>query len=366
MSTLTTLLWTDTLTASRSVINTNFTNLNIDKAETNAWLGQFSATTSAQLASVLTDETGTWSAVFWTTPTIDRPVFSQGAISFNAPQWFLVNGKISVTVANNDLTVAILTADWSTPSATKPVYCKIGDAIRSITSALSVTKNDWTNWFNAWSAELATLEVDYFVYLGYNATDWVVIGFSRLPFWTQYSSFSTTNTSERYCAISTITNAASTDYYENIGRFAATLSAGAWYTWTVPTFTSINLIQRPIYNTRLLTYAPTIVGYSAAPTATYYRYKVTWTWVFLKIREWTAWTSNNVSTTYTAPFTEPNLARWTTPTQLVDNNATPTTPWMAQLSTNTNVVTMYKDYNSGAWTNSGNKRIVDCDLYYEI
>ncbi|HOW17247.1 MAG TPA: hypothetical protein PK443_05985, partial [bacterium] len=44
--------------------------------------------------------------------------------------------------------------------------------------------------------------------------------------------------------------------YVVIGRFAATLSAGAGYTWSVPTFTSINLIQRPIFNTRKLTYTP--------------------------------------------------------------------------------------------------------------
>lgn len=284
----------------------------------------------------------------------------------NPPQGYMINGKIDVSVASSDLTVAIKTLSGNNPSTSEPVYVRIGDTVRSITSALSVTRNDGTNWFNSGSSELATFEVDYFVYLGYNATDWVVIGFSRLPFARRYGDFSATTTNERHCAISTITNATSTDYYENIGRFSAILSGGAGYTWTVPTFTSINLIQKPIFNTRLLTYAPVVVGYSAVPTATYYRYKLTWTWVQLKIREWTAWTSDNTSTTYTAPFAEPNLARWTAPIQLVDNNVTPTTPWMAQLSTNTNVVTMYDDYNSGAWTNSGNKRIIDCNLYYEI
>jgi hypothetical protein len=57
MSTITTILGTDEVTDSRAVINTNFSNLNTDKAETNAGLSQFSATTSAQLAGVITDET---------------------------------------------------------------------------------------------------------------------------------------------------------------------------------------------------------------------------------------------------------------------------------------------------------------------
>ncbi|MDD4027022.1 MAG: hypothetical protein PHO75_02420 [Candidatus Shapirobacteria bacterium] len=172
----------------------------------------------------------------------------------NSPQGFLINGKIVPSVSSNNLTVEIKGLDGNDPSATNPVYCRIGDNIRSITSALSVTKNAGTNWFNSGSAELATFEVDYFVYLGYNTTDGVTIGFSRIPWGKEYDDFNATSTNEKYCAISTITHAASGDDYELIGRFAAILSAGAGYTWTVPTFSNKNLIQRPIYETRLLTF----------------------------------------------------------------------------------------------------------------
>jgi len=185
-----------------------------------------------------------------------------------APQGFLINGKIVPSVASNNLTVAIKTLAGTDPSATDPVYCRIGDTVRSVTAALSVTKNAATNWFNAGSAELATKEIDYFVYLGYNATDGVVIGFSRIPYAAQYSDFSATATNEKYSAISTITNAAATDYYEVVGRFAATLSAGAGYTWSVPTFTPANLIQRPIYETRELSYLPVVTATAGTPTAT--------------------------------------------------------------------------------------------------
>jgi len=190
----------------------------------------------------------------------NKTIGTSNLISFNAPDGFLINGKIVPSVTSNNLTLAIKGLNGNDPSATNPVYIRIGDTIRSITSALSVTKNAGTNWFNAGSSELATKEIDYFAYLGYNATDGVVIGFSRIPYATEYSQFSTTSTDEKYCAISTITNATAGDDYVVIGRFAATLSAGTGYTWSVPTFNSVNLIQRPIFETRVLSWQPVLSG----------------------------------------------------------------------------------------------------------
>lgn len=184
---------------------------------------------------------------------------------YQPPQGHLINGKIAVTDAAG-ITVAIKTLAGNDPSETDPVFVRIGDTVHMLTAALSVSKADGTNWMNAGSAELATKEIDYFVYLGYNATDGVVIGFSRYPGANSYDDFSATTTNEKYCAISTITNAAATDYYEVIGRFAATLSAGAGYTWSVPTYTAKNLIQRPIYETRWLNWQPT---YSASGSMTW-------------------------------------------------------------------------------------------------
>lgn len=193
-----------------------------------------------------------------------------------APQGFLLNGQISRTVASNNITVAIKTLAGSDPTVNDPVKVRIGNTVRTITAALSVTKNAATNWFNAGSSELATKEIDYFAYLGYNATDGVTIGFARIPYGRIYSDFSATTTNQDYCAISTITNAASTDEYELIGRFNATLSAGAGYTWSVPA-TSI-IINKPIFYTRWLSWQPTYGGtgsmtYSSVST-TEARYKI--------------------------------------------------------------------------------------------
>ncbi len=237
------------------------------------------------------------------TGTMTPPLTFYGT-NFNAPEGFLINGKIVPSVASNDLTVALKGLDGNDPSATNPVYCRIGDTVHAITAALSVTKADGTNWFNAGSAELATKEIDYFVYLGYNATDGVVIGFSRIPYVTQYDQFSATTTNERYCAISTISNAAAGDVYTVIGRFAAILSAGAGYTWTVPTFTSINLIQRPIFQTRSLSWNAPITWNGTAPTTLIERisnYTISGNTIFIMNKEaWTNAGANN-STIYFIP-----------------------------------------------------------------
>ncbi len=175
-----------------------------------------------------------------------------------APEGNLLNGKIVSSVVSNNITIAIKTLAGNDPTADDPVKVRIGNTTQTIASALSVTKNAGTNWFNAGSSELATKEIDYFVYLGYNATDGVVIGFSRIPYARVYSDFSTTTTNQYYAAISNTTHATSNDEYEAVGRFNATLSAGAGYTWSIPA-TSI-IVNRPIYETRTLTWVPQGAG----------------------------------------------------------------------------------------------------------
>jgi len=182
------------------------------------------------------------------------------SIRFNSIAGFLINGRISVTVASNNLTVALKTLANTDASASNPIYIRVGEVIVSITAALSVTRNAGTNWLGAGSAEMATYEIDYFTYIGFNATDGVTLGFARVPCFRRYSDINTTNTDQLHMAISNITNASAEDAYENIGRFAATLSAGAGFTWSVPTFNRVNLVNSPINESRFLTYKPTWSG----------------------------------------------------------------------------------------------------------
>lgn len=287
-------------------------------------------------------------------------------IPLYAPQGFLINGKIVVTDAAG-ITVAIKTLAGTDPSATDPVYVRIGDTVRSITAALSVAKADGTNWFNSGATELAAVELDYFAYLGYNATDGVVLGFSRIPHATQYGDFSATTTNDKYCAISTITTAASTDYYENIGRFAATLSAGAGYTWSVPTYTALNLIQRPIRESQWRTYTATMAGVTSQ-TGTV-KFKLIGNTCFLCTSENNGGTSNATTKTQKLPITA--LAFGATDRSfsggVVQNNTSwQTLPAHIRLeSSDLTLVKLGKTVHLAAWTGSGTATCA-YQLSYEI
>lgn len=208
----------------------------------------------------LPDETGTFLSTVSTLAGINKtPLF--------APRGFLINGKITVTDTGSGITVSIKTLSGTDASSTDPIYIRIGDTVRTISSALSVTLADGTNWFSSGSTALATKEIDYFVYAVYDSnSSAVALTFARIPYANLVSDFSATTTNEKYCA--GYADFTTTDETENIGRFAATLSAGAGYTWSIPTYTATNLIQRPIFETRWLSYTPTVTTEGGAITST--------------------------------------------------------------------------------------------------
>jgi hypothetical protein len=171
----------------------------------------------------------------------------KNSILFNLPEGVMYNGVITPSVASNNLTVALKTLAGTNPSDTDPVYVRIGGVVRTITSALSLVENAGYAAYNSSSAEFATKEIDYFVYLGWKSSNSTVrIGISRIPYSTVVGDFSGTINNEKYCPLAYNNDLASTDVVVNIGRFAATHSAGAGYTWSVPTFTASNLIQKSI------------------------------------------------------------------------------------------------------------------------
>jgi hypothetical protein len=202
-----------------------------------------------------------------------------GGTIYRSVQWlqegYLINGKIVVSVVSNSLTVAVKTLAGNNPSLTDPVYVRIGTMIRTLTASLSVTVADGTNWMGLGGSMFAGKTADLFVYLGYNSSDGVTLGFSRIPYATTYGEFSTTNTAETYCAINTVTNAVSTDKYCVIGRFSASLGASATYYWSDQSTITRGLIQHPIFETEVRAYTPSLTniaigsGGSAANTASY-------------------------------------------------------------------------------------------------
>ena len=277
--------------------------------------------------------------------------------AFKLSQLMFNRYKLSVTVSANDLIVALKHEDGNDPSADRPLYFKIGDSLRAVTGALSVTLADGTNWFNSGGANLATQLVGYFVYVGYRtASTAVVLGFSPIPHANLYSDFSATTTNAKYGAFSTAP--AATDDVVNIGYFEATLSAGAGYTWTVPTFTTVNLINHSTFETNWLTSTTTFpAGFTATPPV--------WTITYKKVMDVClmrqAITSEGTSTATTFTFTVPvapleskfNFA----PVFVKDNGAQQTVMGHLEASAGSTTISAYKTWYQGAWTNANAKNL---------
>lgn len=198
---------------------------------------------------------------------------------FKPADGFTWNIKIVPSVASNNLTVAIKGKDGNDLSASNPGYVMIGGVWRSITGALTGTWNSGQNYLDLGSSRFAAIETDLFVHFVWWSGDSSIKMFvSRKPLINLLSETTYSSTVENGLLPTAGISSATTDVCVNIGRFAATLSAGAGYTWSVPTFTNINLIQKPIYESRWLTYAPTITWTGGvAPTTltnSVYRYRV--------------------------------------------------------------------------------------------
>jgi hypothetical protein len=296
-----------------------------------------------------------------------KSVTLQYLLSF-LPDGTMLNGKLSVTVSSNDLVVALKTQAGNDPSANDPVLVKINGTWRSATAATSMTLADATNWFNAGGAELATKEIDYFAYAVWDSnSSLVAVSAARRSDGRLVSDFSATTTSANH--LGNYANFTSTDDVCVIGRFAATLSAGAGYTWTVPTFTNANLIQHPIFETRWLDWAPTPTGFSAVPTTLANRYRIEKGTCTVISRAVTPGTSN--ATTYTIPL--PFVAK--TVTNMVwqatgtgrDNSVDLTVAIRVAVSSAASVMDVFTNYLSGTWTGSNTKILYQMTpLTYEI
>jgi hypothetical protein len=175
-----------------------------------------------------------------------------------------INGIISPSIASNNLTVALKNFDGTNFSASAIFVHKIGNVPRSLSSSLSVTVNAGANTFNAGASILATIDLDLFVYLGWRASNSsMFILISRIPYATTYGNFSATATNEKYGAYSGAAPA-STDPVVNIGRFKARLSAGAGYTWSIPT---VKVIHTPTQESDPLVWLPAVSAVAGSITS---------------------------------------------------------------------------------------------------
>ena len=163
--------------------------------------------------------------------------------------------KLAASVASNNLTLAVQHLDGSDPSTANPQGFKIGNSWQLVTAGLTTTIAAGTNWCNLGAFELAANIHDLFAYLVQEtgAAAGTKVALSRIPYGKTMADFSGTNTNEKYIAGS-YTNKNATDEVALIGRFAAQLSGGGGYTWSIPT---AMVLSYPIHKTEWRTFVPT-------------------------------------------------------------------------------------------------------------
>jgi hypothetical protein len=102
---------------------------------TSGTLAQFAATTSAALAGVISDETGSGSLVFGTSPTIATPTVNNAVLKSPEERW-----TVSATAANTTVTFDITaqgvlyytsnaTANWTLAATNVNANLAVGDAM---------------------------------------------------------------------------------------------------------------------------------------------------------------------------------------------------------------------------------------------
>ena len=277
--------------------------------------------------------------------------------------------KLAPTVTSNNLNLAIKHLDGTDGSVANPIRVKIGNTVRKITAALSVTLPAGTNWMNLGSLELQTLPCDLFPYLIWNTNlspAAVDIMHSRYAGGALYSDFSTTTTNQKYAAINA-TAPKTTDECQNIGRFEATLSAGAGYTWTSASAnapTNENIKNYPIFESRVMDWVSQLVGLTAATlTGTIYRYQVKrYTIIIHEFRQAVDGTSNGTTYTGSLPFTAKTITSGilgVTTTTYKDNSVASIYPGIGTVSSGSNILTFSINFDLGVtlWTATGTKRI---------
>lgn len=114
-------------------------------------------------------------------------------------------------------------------------------------------------------------------------------------------------------------------------------------------------------------WTPTPTGFSSVPTGTVYRFSVTGNTCMAFIRQGNG-TSNDTVFTIPAPITAKTLtnAQWETMCRVTDAGSIQASPGYMYIASAQTSITVHKTLQDGAWTNTGNKRVVSALLVYEI
>ncbi|MBB2999639.1 hypothetical protein FHX57_001970 [Paraburkholderia tropica] len=143
----------------------------IGAAATSGTLAQFAATTSAQLAGVLSDETGTGVAVFGTAPTLNQPVIKgqiTGAVPVAGQIGEVIDSGIQTATlasatATNAATITLTPGDWDVYASV--TFTQSGGSVMTACAAgisatsLTFPSHPYLGWINGssmgnWSANI--------------------------------------------------------------------------------------------------------------------------------------------------------------------------------------------------------------------
>lgn len=268
----------------------------------------------------------------------------------------LIGGRIAVSAAGNNLTVAIKTLDNNDPTPASPVYIILDKVLRRIDSALSIVMNGGTtNRFNAGSLELRAKTIDYFLYGLWDATAGVVrLVASRIPYASTYNDFNSTSTHEKFGQVSGGTPSTSS-VVAVIGRYDAILSfSSPNYNWTVPG--SPLIIQKPTNTTRGLDWSPQFVGFSVAPVVSTARYQIIGDKVEFYISMGNG-ISNATNFQITLPMSSISFTSVTPIYQATDNSGNLQNTVAVVLGSTVDRMIILNNSSGTGWTAANNKRI---------
>jgi hypothetical protein len=115
-------------------------------------------------------------------------------------------------------------------------------------------------------------------------------------------------------------------------------------------------------------YTPTITGFSSAPVGGVYRWRADGRRLEIAIRQVVAGTSNATTFTMTAPATARTVGNmiWRGVCSFADNTTTSATYGSLLINSASATINAYTDASIGAWTNSGEKRVIFGTIFYEI
>jgi hypothetical protein len=142
-----------------TLIQTGTTNVTLPVSGTLATTGnlaQFAATTSAQLAGVISDETGSGSLVFGTSPTLTSPTISDAVLNGNTSIGgnMIVTGNLTIngtTTTINSTTISVDDKNIELGSITSPTDLTADGGGITLKGTTDKTIN-WVNVTNAWTS----------------------------------------------------------------------------------------------------------------------------------------------------------------------------------------------------------------------